>query len=375
LVLLAGLLWAIVALDPTAAVRGNAPPVEVLSFERVTLAPDGIRVNLLNDGPDPVTVAQIQVDEAYWSFSIDPANGTIRHLERATVEIPYPWVEAEAHNLRVVTSTGVTFDHTVAVALETPRPSVRALGVFALIGIYVGVLPVALGLLWYPVVRRLGERGMTFVLALTIGLLLFLLLDAVSEGWELARELPGSYHGAILFVFAGLAAFIGIEAFGQRLARGGLQSSGWIAALLVAIGIGLHNFGEGLAIGAAVALGEAALGTLLIVGFTLHNTTEGLAIVAPLAHERAAIRRLVLLGAIAGLPTIAGAWLGGFVYSPTWSVVFLGLGAGAIGQVIVQISSNMFAKRPLLQELRSGAFAGGLLLGVLLMYATGLLIG
>ncbi|MGC1135782.1 MAG: ZIP family metal transporter, partial [Nitrososphaeraceae archaeon] len=90
-------------------------------------------------------------------------------------------------------------------------------------------------------------------------------------------------------------------------------------SMMIAIGIGLHNFGEGLAIGAAMLLGEVALSTFLIVGFTLHNTTEGLAIVAPIAKSegsrRMMIRRLVTMGLIAGVPTIAGTWIGGFLYS------------------------------------------------------------
>jgi zinc transporter, ZIP family len=147
-----------------------------------------------------------------------------------------------------------------------------------------------------------------------------------------------------------------------------------VRALLVAIGIGLHNFGEGLAIGAALALGEAALGSLLIIGFTLHNTTEGLAIVAPLARSRVPLGRLLLLGLIGGVPTIAGAWLGGFLYSPVWSVLFLALGAGAIAQVVVQIARGVAGDRPVGAYLRSGPVMAGLVAGFALMYTTGMLV-
>lgn len=387
LALLAGLLALILAFDPTAAIRGDAPPVELLRFQRVTLGPEGIRATVMNDGPDPVTIAQVLVDEAYWAFEAHP-DTELRHLERATLSIPYPWVHGDTHELRVITASGVTFDHEIAVAVTTPEPSGRFVGIFALIGLYVGVLPVLLGLAWYPVVARLGRGGLDFVLALTVGLLLFLLVDAAHDGLEVAAEMPASYQGVVLFVLAAAVAYLAIEVLGGLLRSGrAALGAAFTAALLVAVGIGLHNFAEGLAIGAAFALGEAALGTLLIVGFTLHNTTEGLAIVAPLARDgsreeakaggglRIPVARLAVLGLVAGAPTIAGAWLGGFVYSPVWSVVFLAVGAGAIAQVVVQISRGMARERPVGDLVRSAPVAAGLVVGVTVMYATGMLIG
>jgi zinc transporter ZupT len=396
--LLAGLLALILAFDPTEAIRGDAPPVEILRFQRVELGPDGIRATVMNDGPDPVRIAQVLVDEAYWAFEADPGT-ELGHLDRTTLSIPYPWVHGETHELRVITASGVTFDHEIAVAVATPEPSGRFVGIFALVGLYVGVLPVLLGLAWYPVVTRLGRRGMDFVLALTVGLLLFLLVDAAHDGLEVAAEMPGSYQGVVLFALAAALAYLAIEVLGGVLRRRGAADAAWATAFLVAVGIGLHNFAEGLAIGAAFALGEAALGTLLIMGFTLHNTTEGLAIVAPLAERRRSERdrvevgegarggrrdsgripvgRLALLGLVAGAPTIAGAWLGGFVYSPVWSVVFLAVGAGAIAQVVVQIGRGMARarERSFGDLVRSVPVAAGLAAGVAVMYATGMMIG
>jgi zinc transporter ZupT len=375
LVLLAGLLVWIVRSGPVEAIRGGeVPPVEVLRVERVELTPGEILVSVLNDGPDPSTIAQVQVDEAYWSFAQEPA-GELSHLGRARLRIPYPWVAGEAHAIRLVTSTGVAFDHEIPVAVATPRPSWSALWVFALIGIYVGVVPVALGLLWHPLVGRLGPRAMDFLLALTLGLLLFLLVDSLHEGLEAAGDLPGSFQGVALLTFGVGAAYLALETLGAWLSRRkSVLGAAWVTSLLMATGIGLHNFGEGLAIGASLALGEVALGTLLILGFTLHNTTEGLAIVAPLAGSRVSIGRLALLGLIGGVPTIAGAWLGGFVYSPVWSVLFLGLGAGAIAQVIVQIARGVAAGRPMASYLKSGPVVAGLFFGFAVMYSTGMLI-
>jgi zinc transporter ZupT len=247
--------------------------------------------------------------------------------------------------------------------------------------VYVGVIPVALGLLWFPLASRLGRTGLDVLLALTIGLLLFLLIDTAHEGLEKAAEMPASFQGVALFLAVAAAAYLALESIGAWLrarkmrVAGSSASAGGILALLVAIGIGLHNLGEGLAIGAAFALGEAALGTLLIVGFTLHNTTEGLAIIAPIASDRPSIWQLARLGLIGGVPTIAGAWIGGLIYSPVAAVLFLGLGAGAIAQVIAQISKQVAGDRPLVERFASAPLMLGLFAGIAVMYATGMLVG
>jgi ZIP family zinc transporter len=381
LILIAGLVGWIVRSGPADLLTGQGyPPIERLTVERVVLSDGLIRLTVLNDGPDPVTIAQVQVDDAYWTFSA--TNGQrLSHLGRTTLDIPYPWVHGESHTLRLVTSTGVTFDHTIGVAVPSPQPDSRTLLLFTLIGLYVGVLPVAIGLLWYPLVSRLGRSGLDFVLALTIGLLAFLLVDAAHEATEVVGLLPGSYQGAALLVFGAFGAYIAIEGFGRWLSerRAAAADRAGVIALLIAVGIGLHNFSEGLAIGAAFALGEAALGSLLIIGFTLHNTTEGLAIVAPLARRASTARiplaRLVLLGLIGGAPTILGAWIGGFTYATVWSLLFLALGIGAIAQVTVQILRQVTGERTLGLYVSERPVMAGLAVGVAVMYATGMLIG
>ena len=387
LVLLGALLAVIVGLGPTQLIQGSAvPPVERLAITRVELTPGQIVLSVLNDGPDEVTIAQVTVDDAFWSFNADPGL-TLSHLGRTRVTIPYPWVHGETHVVRLLTSTGLTFEREIGVAVETPRPNLRFLAVFALIGLYVGVIPVALGLLWYPVMSQIGRKGLQFLLALTVGLLAYLLVDSAHDGLEAAALVPGSLQGPALFVFGALGAYLMLDLTGAWLSRrrrhikaASAMPAGWILAVLIAVGIGLHNFGEGLAIGSAFALGELALGTLLIVGFTLHNTTEGLAIISPLAREGGASRRvgimqLVQLGLIGGVPTILGAWLGAFVYSPILAVLFLALGVGGIAQVTRQILTQGAGENGLSAYLREGPVVAGLIVGVLVMYVTGLVVG
>jgi zinc transporter ZupT len=383
LLLLAALVAAIVQLEPAARLRPEGmPPVERLKIERATLAPDGIHLTVMNDGPDAVTIAQVTVDDAYGAFTSE--RGSLEHLGRTQIHVPYPWVAGEAHLVKILTSTGTPFEHEIAVAIETPTVNAGQLAAFALIGLYVGVLPVGLGLCWFPVLARLGRRGLDVLLAVTIGLLAFLFVDAVQEGFEGASEMAGAFQGTALFVGAAAFAFLALDVVGQwlRAARARRKAdaatAGSVLALLIAIGIGLHNFGEGLAIGAAFALGQAALGTLLIIGFTLHNTTEGLAILAPIAKERPSIGLLIRLGLIGGVPTIAGAWLGGFVYSRVAAVLCLGLGAGAIAQVVVQLSKQVGSVQG--GHTASARFSTapvmlGLAAGFAVMYATGMLVG
>jgi zinc transporter ZupT len=373
--LLGLLLAAIVGSRPERAFGRAAPPVEDLAFQRVVLGPEGIEVHVVNNGPDPVEIAQVIVDEAYWSFEQEPAR-PLGHLERARIRIPYPWVKGEAHEVKLLSSTGLTFAHTIEVALETPRPGLRDLALFALVGTYVGVIPVVLGLLWYPLLGRLPRKAADFTIALTVGLLLFLLVESLREGFEEASRIASSFQGVALLSFSALFGFLAIEGLGVWLRRRwtGLGAPRALA-LLVSVGIGLHNFAEGLAIGAAFALGRAALGTLLIVGFTLHNTTEGLAIVAPLARQRAPLSLLAALGLVAGGPTIPGAWLGGFLFSPLLAVAALGAGAGAIGQVLVAIVRSSVGERSVGEAARSGAVAGGLAAGAAVMYLTGMIVG
>lgn len=377
LALLAGLVTFFFGADPTAPFRAAFPPVEDLTIDRVSFPERGImRVHVVNGGPEAVTIAQVVVDDAYWRFEMD-RDATLPRLARAELTLDYPWVEGEVHVIRIVTSTGLTFDREVAVATLSPRPNARYLTTFGLLGLYAGLLPVLIGLLWYPFLRRIDRKWIHFYLSLTIGLLLFLVVDAFEDTLEASALVPEGFQAAGLIAVGVIGAVVGLRALGN-LGRGkggegnADGSSGLTVAYLIAASIGLHNLGEGLAIGAAFSLGEIALGSFLVIGFALHNTTEGLAIVAPVADRRPPLRHFAIMGALAGLPTVLGTWAGGFSYSPTLATFFLALGAGAILQVIVEVARLVRKSWP--RGLFTPLNATGLLLGLLVMYGTALMV-
>lgn len=368
--LLAGVIYMLLAAGPERLFATDLPPVEELHVLRHTLEPDLIHLDVVNSGPDPTTIAQAMVRGAFWHHEVEPRR-ELKPLQTARVTIPYPWNRGEPVELTLLTASGLTFGYTIDVAAATPRPTLSAFGRFAALGLLVGVIPVALGITWFPFLRRLGGKALGFLLSLTVGLLAFLVVDAVAEGLEVARELPGVYHGEALLVVGLLGAFmvlIGAQVRARGLGRA--ASSGLMTAWLIALGIGLHNLGEGLAIGSAYVLGKLTLGALLVVGFTLHNATEGIAIVAPILKEGASLARLVGLGLLAGAPTVLGCWLGAFTYSQVWALLFLGIGAGAIAQVISAIVGSRQRA-----ELWAPLNLAGLVVGYLLMYGTGLLVG
>jgi zinc transporter ZupT len=344
-------------------------PVEELSVERTKLEPGVIELTLRNDGPDAVRIAQAVVNDAFAGFS--GAESEIGRLQTAVLRIEQPWIEGEAYEVALLTSTGGTITHEIPVAVATPANDLSFFGLMALLGVYVGVIPIALGMLWLPWIRRIPPGWLRVVLALTVGLLGFLAIDATLEGFELAGEGSQAFGGAALVLLGGVVAYLllsGVSAWLRERSRG---ASGSSVALLVATGIGLHNLGEGVAIGSAYTVGALALGAFLVVGFALHNTTEGLAIVAPIADLRPTAGRLAVLGLIAGAPAVLGAWIGAAAFNASLAAFLFGFGAGAIVQVIVQLAPSL--RDDAGRTLHPSAVAG-LLAGLMLMFATGLLV-
>ena len=372
LVILLGLIALFMALDPLSFFTGAFPPLEELTIQQVTFPEDGrIQLSVINGGPDPVTIAQMLVDDAYWQYEITPGN-TLNRLQQATITLNYPWVDGEPLPIVLVTSTGVTFAHEVEVAVLSPQSNAASFAAFGLLGIYVGVIPVLLGMMWYPFMRRVDAKWINAFLALTIGLLIFLFVDTVLEAIEISAEMPGVFQGIPVIIFGVLASLGVLLAISQR--SGG--DSPTAVATYIALGIGLHNFGEGLAIGAAFATGAAALGSFLVIGFTLHNITEGVGIAAPLTKEKnPRFRTFFLLALLAGLPAMFGTWIGGFAFNPFLAVIFLSIGAGAILQVIWEVGKLLMkdAKRQNKPAISWLNFAG-ITAGILIMYVTAFLV-
>jgi zinc transporter, ZIP family len=369
LALVAAAIW-LVSGDWLKVFDTGAPPVEKVTFERMILDGEGIHVKVRVGGSEPVTIAQVQVDEAYWSFTQNPP-GELNHLSSAWLNIPYPWVFGEKHEIKVVTRMGTTFKKDIDVAVATPKPQAGQLGPQALLGTFVGIVPVVIGMLFYPAIRGMGRGGLNFALALTVGLLAFLFADSLKEGMELAIKAAPSLQGIVMVAIVAAMAFMLLLIVGRRHGT----PTGLALATFIALGIGLHNLGEGLAIGAAFAAGVAGLGAFLVLGFTLHNVTEGIGIVAPLVDSRPALPIFVGLALLAGAPAIAGIWLGSLSYSPHWSAFALAIGAGAILQVIVEVGAYLMrsAAREGATWLTPSTLAG-LVAGVGIMYATAMLV-
>ena len=355
----------------TNLIGGNPPSLDQFDIRRVEFEPGTIRILVRNPQRDDLTIASVTVDDAIVRFTVD-GQATMPRLRSSTIVIPYQWVADEPISVGVTSSTGIETVKQIPAAVLTPQPSGRGFLGYGLLGFLVGVLPVALGLLWLPSLRRADPRWVAAFMAMTAGLLSFLGVEALFEAFDLQAALPPALGGAGLVLLGVALSALGMTYLSSRLSRGGKGDAGLALALLVAIGIGVHNLGEGLAIGTSFAVGELQLGTFLVVGFMVHNLTEGLGIAAPASASKPSLARLAVLALVAGAPAMLGAWIGGYTSSDVLAALFFALAAGAALQVVVEV--GRYVKRQAPGGLRSGWVIGGYLAGVAVMWLTGVFV-
>jgi zinc transporter, ZIP family len=383
-----------------------------ITIERTEFQEGKIIAYIRNTGPEEIEIAQADINDRIIPAAIEPSK-TLSRLAEAKVIVPFSWTPGVPYEVGVTTSDGTRFSKSIDAAALAPVPNIEQASYFAIIGVYVGVIPVLIGLLWFPFIKRLSTNKYNFFLSLTVGLLVFLGIDALVESNEITAEnIAGAFNGQVLIAMITILSFLVLLYTSEKLIQRAIMKSAINSkspllvssssyspdttttqqqqmiksvaiALMISIGIGLHNLGEGLAIGAAVVLGKVALSTFLIIGFALHNTTEGLAIVAPMAKSgKVMIRKLVAMGLIAGIPAIIGTWIGGFLYSPIAAIIFLSMGAGAIFQVVFSIASwmaknnnnNNTAVDGGRKTLLSTSMIAGFVVGMAIMYITSLLV-
>ena len=350
-----------------------AAPIENVTFDQTVLHPGTIAFTIRNTSPQPITIAAINVNDAIWPFTATPS-ATIPRLGQATFTLDYRWVQGESYELTFISDDLITFDTEIPVAAETATPTGNTLLSYILIGLYVGVIPVFLGMFWMPALRRLGPRWMMFLMAITAGLLIFLGIDATNEGLELAGQVGDVFQGVGLFGIGLVVTFMLLDAISRRQASIVRSESEQRLSLafMIATGIGFHNLGEGLAIGASYSQGALALGTFLVIGFIIQNITEGLGIIIPVLKDQPSLRNLALLGLIGGGPAIVGGVVGGLLYSKILAVLFLAIGAGAVFEVcyeIFKLIQKDSVKRPMPLVIFSGVTVG-----LVALYVMGLFV-
>ena len=306
-----------------------------LSVERVVLKPGRIVVTVRNGGGVPVNIAQVAINGAYWQFSSDRLE--IRRLQTADIDLYYPWIRGEPLELKLVSADGQTLVHTLNFPVETPHPGRDLFKRYVPLGLGMGVLPVAAGMLLRPVLRRSGHKTSEFFLAFTIGVLLAIGVESSFDTFELSAELVAPLAGRLLVVSVSVISFAAIYEWARRMGSKRGEDRALVAAWALAVAIGLHNLGEGLAVAGAEAAGVLAVGGLLALGFAVHNVSEGVAIAAVAGKKSRSIFFYQWAAAIAGLPALGGLLIGSLTPSKPISVALLAVGLGAIAEVVAEV--------------------------------------
>jgi ZIP family zinc transporter len=236
------------------------------------------------------------------------------------------------------------------------------------LGIIAGVIPVYLGIGTAILIKRVLSRGWeSGLIGIATGVLVYLFFDLMHESVELtgARD-PLSW---LIFLGSLFASFVGLVILDERQIGKGRRDTRMLSLpYVIALGMGLHNFGEGLAIGASYANGEWVLSGLLIAGFALHNGTEGFGIVGAAGQSAIPPRDVLLLGLIGGIPTCLGTVLSGLALSPYLTIVWYALAAGSLLYVVFALVAMTYTST------RKVPMAYGVLGGIALMFVTAMFL-
>lgn len=265
-------------------------------------------------------------------------------------------------------------------ALTSPLGDLSAAGeastlevvwVVTVIGVIAGVIPVAIGMLWFPFIRELDTRYIHGFMALAAGVLAFIGVEIIADIVDRAGETATPTFVLGLAAAAASATFAGmyVASRWRRRTMVATEKSGIEIAYLVAIALGLHSIGEGLGIGVSYVQGDTATLTLLVLAFVMHNVMEGPTVVAAVARDRETppLRHFVAIGAIAGSPVIFGGWIGSFARSELLAILVYAVAIGAIVQVLIEVAQLIrFDAEAVLTRINASTFAFGFVLMFLL---------
>ncbi|HEX4346527.1 MAG TPA: hypothetical protein VHZ73_03090 [Vicinamibacterales bacterium] len=349
---------------------------QYVSFSKVSVTPDGFLVTVLNESEGPVTIAQVIVDDAFWSYTAN-RTAAIQPLASVTLTIPYPWVPGENHHIEVMTSTGQRFGGD-ALGVPTPAPDTQFFVTFLSVGLVVGLVPVAIGLCWLPLASHAGRRTSQAMSAFAAAVLLFLLVDSIRQALRATHLMAGAYQGIMLFVIGAAAAFVGVGALSvwwkrRAMAGGSGTYATWALAVTVAIGIGLSNLARGVEVGTDLAQGEMLLRGVTILGLTLQSVLAGATICAALAGTRARFCAFLGLVLVAGAPAVLGLWLGGLLLTSPVATAIVGMEAGGVAAAIPTLAARIASDAPLHEALATPRVVAGAMTGLVMMYIGALL--
>ncbi|WP_440764594.1 ZIP family metal transporter [Natronorubrum sp. DTA7] len=238
------------------------------------------------------------------------------------------------------------------------------LWMLTIIGAIAGIIPVLIGMLWFPFIRDLDPRYLHAFMALAAGVLVFIAVEMTEEIFEYSAAAESTGFAAALAVVGVGGTFLVMYAASEWRQRkmADQQKSGLEIAYLVALALGLHSLGEGLGIGVAYVAGDASLVMLLVLAFVMHNVMEGPTIVAAVARDRATppLYHFVAMGAIAGGTVILGGWVGSFGQSTLLAVLFYAIAIGAILQVLIEVAELIrFDAEAVITRINAATFSFG----------------